>query len=72
MEGCLLSLSQAGDTKKAIDCCVLLNQWDQGVTLAQQHNFPQVRVCVCERECVWKERAAFGRPSTGWLVNWAV
>jgi hypothetical protein len=33
---------QAGDTKRAIDCCVLLNQWDQGVTLAQQHNFPQV------------------------------
>ena len=33
---------QAGDTKKAIDCCVLLNQWDQAVTLAQQHNFPQI------------------------------
>lgn len=33
---------QGGDTKKAIDCCVLLNQWDQAVTLAQQHNFPQI------------------------------
>ena len=33
---------KAGDTKKAIDCCVLLNQWDQAVTLAQQHNFPQI------------------------------
>ena len=33
---------KAGDTKKAIDCCVLLNQWDQAVHLAQQHNFPQI------------------------------
>ncbi|KAL6750533.1 intraflagellar transport protein [Haematococcus lacustris] len=33
---------KAGDTKKAIDCCVLLHQWDQAVNLAQQHNFPQI------------------------------
>uniref|UniRef100_A0A7S3VHU1 Anaphase-promoting complex subunit 4 WD40 domain-containing protein n=1 Tax=Dunaliella tertiolecta TaxID=3047 RepID=A0A7S3VHU1_DUNTE len=33
---------KAGDSKAAIDCCVLLNQWDQAVTLAQQHNFPQI------------------------------
>lgn len=33
---------KAGDTKKAIDCCMLLNQWDLAVTLAQQHNFPQI------------------------------
>jgi hypothetical protein len=26
---------KAGDTKRAIDCCVLLNQWDQAVALAQ-------------------------------------
>ncbi len=29
--------------KAAIDCCVLLNQWDQAVTLAESHEFPQVR-----------------------------
>lgn len=33
---------KAGDTKRAIDCCVLLNQWDQAVQLAQAHNFPQI------------------------------
>ncbi|KAG2494620.1 hypothetical protein HYH03_007139 [Edaphochlamys debaryana] len=33
---------KAGDTKRAIDCCVLLNQWDQAVALAQTHNFPQI------------------------------
>lgn len=33
---------KAGDTKRAIDCCVLLNQWDQAVQLAQTHNFPQI------------------------------
>lgn len=28
--------------KRAIDCCVLLNQWDQGVALAQAHSLPQI------------------------------
>jgi WD repeat-containing protein 35 len=31
-----------GDVKKAIDCCVLLNQWNQAVELAEQHNFLQI------------------------------
>ena len=26
-----------GDPKKAIDCCVLLNQWNLAVELAEQH-----------------------------------
>jgi WD repeat-containing protein 35 len=28
--------------KAAIDCCVLLNQWDKAVQLAEEHDFPQV------------------------------
>jgi len=31
-----------GDLKTAVDTCVLLNQWDLAVTLAQQHNFQQI------------------------------
>ena len=31
-----------GDVKAAIDCCVLLNQWDEAVGLAQEHQFPQI------------------------------
>jgi len=31
-----------GDVKTAIDTCVLLNQWDLAVTLAQQKNFQQI------------------------------
>ena len=31
-----------GDVKAAIDCCVLLNQWDEAVRLAQEHQFPQI------------------------------
>lgn len=31
-----------GDVKKAIDCCVLLNQWNTAVELAEQHNFVQI------------------------------
>ncbi len=42
----LLSPSQAGDTKRAIDCCILLNQWDQAMELAQQHNFPQAEALL--------------------------
>jgi len=31
-----------GDVKKAIDCCVLLNEWNLAVELAEQHNFLQI------------------------------
>ena len=31
-----------GDPKKAIDCCVLLNQWNLAVELAEQHQFIQI------------------------------
>jgi WD repeat-containing protein 35 len=33
---------KADDPKSAIDCCVLLNQWDQAVDLAEQHKFSQI------------------------------
>jgi len=33
---------KGGDVKKAIDCCVLLNQWNLAVELAEQHNFLQI------------------------------
>lgn len=36
------SYLRLGDVKKAIDCCVLLNQWNQAVELAEQHNFLQI------------------------------
>lgn len=31
-----------GDVKKAIDTCVLLNQWNMAVELADKHNFVQI------------------------------
>eukprot|EP00746_Dinoflagellata_sp_MGD_P003051 gnl/MRDRNA2_/MRDRNA2_105954_c0_seq1.p1 gnl/MRDRNA2_/MRDRNA2_105954_c0~~gnl/MRDRNA2_/MRDRNA2_105954_c0_seq1.p1 ORF type:complete len:1217 (-),score=242.16 gnl/MRDRNA2_/MRDRNA2_105954_c0_seq1:227-3877(-) len=33
---------RGGDVKAAIDVCVLLNQWDLAVNLAQQQNFQQI------------------------------
>lgn len=33
---------RCGDIKTAVDSCVLLNQWDRAVNLAQQHNFQQI------------------------------
>jgi len=36
------ALLKAGDIKAAIDCCVLLNQWDRAVELAEEHDFPQI------------------------------
>eukprot|EP00164_Ancoracysta_twista_P003121 GFYU01004159.1.p1 GENE.GFYU01004159.1~~GFYU01004159.1.p1 ORF type:complete len:1174 (+),score=402.74 GFYU01004159.1:102-3623(+) len=33
---------RAGDVKAAIDSCVLLNQWDTAVRLAEQNNFQQI------------------------------
>ncbi len=40
------AFKKAGDVKAAIDCCVLLNQWDQAVHLAETHEFPQVAVAA--------------------------
>ena len=38
---------KGGDVKAAVDCCVLLNQWDEAVRLAQEHQFPQVcALCI--------------------------
>jgi len=36
------SFLKHGDIKAAIDCCVMLNQWNQAVELAQTHDFPQI------------------------------
>ena len=33
---------RAGDVKKAIDCCVLLNQWNLAVELAEENKFMQI------------------------------
>ena len=32
--------------KKAVDCCVVLNQWDQAVALAQQHSMPEIQTLL--------------------------
>ena len=33
---------RAGETKQAIDCCVLLNQWERAVELAEEFGFQQI------------------------------
>ncbi|GMH42155.1 hypothetical protein BSKO_10074 [Bryopsis sp. KO-2023] len=33
---------KAGDPKRAIDCCVLLNHWNHAVDLAEKENFSQI------------------------------
>mmetsp|Transcript_9052 Transcript_9052/g.14851 ORF Transcript_9052/g.14851 Transcript_9052/m.14851 type:complete len:1200 (+) Transcript_9052:114-3713(+) len=33
---------KAGNIKAAIDCCVLLNQWDRAVGLAEENDFQQI------------------------------
>lgn len=38
-EAAVQSYVKFGDVKRAIDCCVLLNQWNQAVELAEKHNF---------------------------------
>ena len=35
---------RSGDVKAAVDACVLLNQWDQAVELAERHSFQQIEV----------------------------
>ena len=35
-----------GDVKAAIDSCVVLNQWDKAVELAERHNFQQIEALL--------------------------
>ncbi len=35
--------TKLGDHKAAIDCCVLLNQWDLAVSLAEEYKFGQIQ-----------------------------
>ena len=41
-ENAVRCYERAGDVKKAIDCCVVLNHWNLAVELAEQHNFVQI------------------------------
>eukprot|EP00747_Dinoflagellata_sp_TGD_P185914 gnl/TRDRNA2_/TRDRNA2_42708_c0_seq1.p1 gnl/TRDRNA2_/TRDRNA2_42708_c0~~gnl/TRDRNA2_/TRDRNA2_42708_c0_seq1.p1 ORF type:complete len:1239 (+),score=279.59 gnl/TRDRNA2_/TRDRNA2_42708_c0_seq1:153-3869(+) len=41
-EQAVQSYLRCGDVKTAVDTCVLLNQWDLAVNLAQQQNFQQI------------------------------
>jgi len=42
VNGAVDALLKAGDVKGAIDACVLLNEWDRAVELAEEHDFPQI------------------------------
>lgn len=37
---------QGGEVRKAVDCCVNLNQWDQAVALAQEHSMPEIQTLL--------------------------
>lgn len=34
--------AQAGSVKAAVDCCVLLGEWELAVKLAEEHRLPQI------------------------------
>lgn len=33
---------RAGDAARAVDACVVLHEWDEAMTLAAEHGYPQV------------------------------
>jgi len=41
-EEAVQSYIRSGNVRAAVDCCVLLNQWNQAVELAEKHNFVQI------------------------------
>jgi WD repeat-containing protein 35 len=45
-----------GDVKRAIDCCVLLNQWHLAVELAEQNNFVQIEQLLSRMAASLMER----------------
>lgn len=42
VKGAVAAFLRAGDTKAAVDACVLLNDWEAAVKLAAEHDFPQI------------------------------
>jgi WD repeat-containing protein 35 len=45
-DAAVAALLRAGDVKGAVDSCVLLNQWDKAVELAQAHDLPQIETLL--------------------------
>ena len=41
-EQAALAFEKCGKVKEAIDCCVLLNQWDLAINLAKEHNVREI------------------------------
>jgi hypothetical protein len=41
--GAVTAFLRAGDVKRAVDACVVLNQWDRAVELAETHKYTQVK-----------------------------
>ena len=41
-EQAVQSFTKCNKIKEAIDCCVLLNQWDLAISLAKQHNIKEI------------------------------
>ncbi|RHY35208.1 hypothetical protein DYB32_000267 [Aphanomyces invadans] len=42
-----------GDIKSAIDSCVVLNEWERAVTLAETHHFPQIESVLAKYGTHW-------------------
>lgn len=55
---------RSNNPKAAVDCCVLQNRWDKALELAEQFEFPQVRIvdCCCAVCC----RSDGGRALLRW------
>lgn len=41
---------KGGHVKKAIDCCIVLNEWDVAVDLAQEYDYAQAQTVSTLRE----------------------
>ena len=41
-ENATAAFLKSGNIKAAVDCCVLLNHWNEAVRLAEKHKFPQI------------------------------
>ena len=47
-EQAALSFEKCSRVKDAIDCCVLLNQWDQAINLAKKHSVREIDVLLAK------------------------
>jgi len=61
-EAAVTAYIKAGQVKKAIDCCITMNEWDIAVELAQEHDYSQAQQILVKHASQLRARKQVSLP----------